>query len=545
MQPPAKITSNVKHSKKSSSHQTTHLALVKSALLFTTQHFPDLLSLQYQHPGLRKGGDRDEARGLINLPKLFVVLLLLCAATVPHFASASVHLDEPNLTGISTGLVGYWPLDGNTTNWKTDTTQDTSGNGNTGTMVSMSTTSSPTAGKIGQALKFNGATTGVSLGSPTNAQLKLTNSSTITISAWVNQSAIVSTTQAVIGKDSVASGASGVVFNLYDSASGRFSFQFSDGTNIISATASPGNAIVANKWYFVAAVLNGTTASLYINNVLITTATNASFTGIQEPSSGQRVTGIGEDAQNSRDYWNGAIDDVRIYNRALSPQEGALLYALGQVKAADTNTTSITSGLVGYWPLDGNTTNWTTDTTQDTSGNGNTGTMVGMSTTTSPTPGKIGQALNFTGSGKYINLNTPSVLAITGTITMSAWVNITSFPTSYNGCAQNCGNIVTKGYDGSSEAWLLRYVNTGSQAEFQTGADVAGSNQVATANITFPLNTWHFILGEYDGTYWKLWIDGVLKATAAGTGATTASAPVLIGADSIAGTVTPLFPRKN
>src|SRR5580704_476999 len=58
----------------------------------------------------------------------------------------------------------------------------------------------------------------------------------------------------------------------------------------------------------------------------------------------------------------------------------------------------ITTGLVGYWPLDTNTTSWTTDTTNDISGNGNTGTMVNMSTTTSPVPGEIGQALYFNGS---------------------------------------------------------------------------------------------------------------------------------------------------
>ena len=69
----------------------------------------------------------------------------------------------------------------------------------------------------------------------------------------------------------------------------------------------------------------------------------------------------------------GVIDDVRIYNRALSSQEVAQLYAQGQVNAAHSNTTTLSTGLVGYWPFDGNTTSWTTDTTQDLSGNGNTG----------------------------------------------------------------------------------------------------------------------------------------------------------------------------
>jgi hypothetical protein len=42
------------------------------------------------------------------------------------------------------------------TNWATGQTRDLSGNGNTGSLVDMSTSTAPTAGKIGQALSLNG-----------------------------------------------------------------------------------------------------------------------------------------------------------------------------------------------------------------------------------------------------------------------------------------------------------------------------------------------------------------------------------------------------
>ena len=51
---------------------------------------------------------------------------------------------------LSNGLVGYWTFDGSATNWRTNTTADLSGNGNTGPLISMSTTTSPAAGKIGR-----------------------------------------------------------------------------------------------------------------------------------------------------------------------------------------------------------------------------------------------------------------------------------------------------------------------------------------------------------------------------------------------------------
>ena len=64
------------------------------------------------------------------------------------------------------------------------------------------------------------------------------------------------------------------------------------------------------------------------------------------------------------------------------------------IRVSAANSTSLANGLVGYWPLDGAVTNWTTNTTRDLSGNGNTGQLIGMSTTTSLTIGQTGQALN-------------------------------------------------------------------------------------------------------------------------------------------------------
>lgn len=80
----------------------------------------------------------------------------------------------------------------------------------------------------------------------------------------------------------------------------------------------------------------------------------------------------------------------------------------------------ILSGLVGYWTFDGKDTNWNTNKTNDLSGNGNIGTMVSMSTTTSPVVGKIGRALRNLSSGymtvpnsSSIDLNTSMFLALT------------------------------------------------------------------------------------------------------------------------------------
>ena len=141
---------------------------------------------------------------------------------------------------------------------------------------------------------------------------------------------------------------------------------------------------------------DGTRAYFYIDGTLVGSRASITFT----PSD---LT-IGDYSAGGEDF-NGMIDDVRIYNRALSAAEVKQLYNLGAANAAHSASrpnAPLSKGLVGYWLLDGSATNWRANTTADLSGNGNTGTLVSMSTSTSGTPGKIGQALKFDGTGSFI-----------------------------------------------------------------------------------------------------------------------------------------------
>src|SRR5712671_3742126 len=107
-------------------------------------------------------------------------LVAIAAFIIPPKAEAVIRLSSPNITSLSQGLVGYWPLDGAVTNWATGKTNDLSGNSNTGSLISMSTTTSPVAGKIGGALNFNGTSNYVNLTSPAAMR-----TDTCTIAAWV------------------------------------------------------------------------------------------------------------------------------------------------------------------------------------------------------------------------------------------------------------------------------------------------------------------------------------------------------------------------
>jgi hypothetical protein len=89
------------------------------------------------------------------------------------------------------------------------------------------------------------------------------------------------------------------------------------------------------KWHQAVATWNGSTISLYVDGV--SDATAVSFSGSLRTNQTNSLTIGADDAaigagSTPLNYFNGTIDDVRIYNRALSATEVANLYHLGIVR---------------------------------------------------------------------------------------------------------------------------------------------------------------------------------------------------------------------
>lgn len=144
-------------------------------------------------------------------------------------------------------------------------------------------------------------------------------------------------------------------------------------------------------------------------------------------------------------------------------------------------------------------------------------------------------ARSFNGSSDYIDAGNNSSLQITGKITLSAWVNMLSFPSS------SWAYIVGKGYDGANEGYFLRLNNTSGTLKLETGsfASAGSINYMVPWNVSgWNTNEWHYIVGEYDGTNWNLYFDGSLKQQSPQSqGALSSSSDVYIGAANIAGTM--------
>jgi hypothetical protein len=160
-------------------------------------------------------------------------------------------------------------------------------------------------GKYGKALSFDGVNDRIDI--PDAASLDL--STEMTLEAWVKPSQLAGW-RTVILKE----GGGGQVYGMYGSAWGDHpSGHVNPGTE--QWTQAPASLPV-NSWSHLALTYNGTVARLYVDGAQVSQA-NISGGPIQTSTGALRIGGNAPWGE----YFHGLIDEVRIYNRALSAAE--------------------------------------------------------------------------------------------------------------------------------------------------------------------------------------------------------------------------------
>ena len=175
-----------------------------------------------------------------------------------------------------------------------------------------------------------------------------------------------------------------------------------------------------------------------------------------------------------------------------------LVLALGL--GANLAKADIESGLVGYWPLDGDAT--------DASGTGLHGTINGNVVPTTDRFGYADSAMLFPGAtNSYIELGDPAELQITGAMTLAAWVRIDSYETN--------GRIIAR--IGSTRSYSLNVEGEqyGHVGAFQVAAAGDDLRIVTTADrIDFGPDEWFHIAGTFEPSVaMKIYINGELDNT--------------------------------
>jgi hypothetical protein len=195
------------------------------------------------------------------------------------------------------GLVAAYGFDEGTGT----TTADKSGNGNTATIVG----STWTVGRFGEALSFDGVNDRVDL-----PALGTFYDTRFTLSAWVKKSS-TKNDGGIVGSWVGGSQAGGPMLWVHSSV-GRYHLTLN---RTQSTYLDSGRSPTPGQWQYVAATFDGATARFYVDGV--ETASRA-YTGNVGDSNTWRVGAYGPGPTG---FFDGVIDEVRVYSRVLSAAE--------------------------------------------------------------------------------------------------------------------------------------------------------------------------------------------------------------------------------
>ena len=277
---------------------------------------------------------------------------------------------------------------------------------------------------------------------------------------------------------------------------GDINIRLATATNIYWRPDGSTNAIFTvsdytNKLTNILITQTGTIAKLYINGVLSETLTTVSIT------TGSAISYI---SRSGTGYYKGFMDEVAIFNTAITDEAAAAIYNEGSALdlTIDSGDYINSSDLIGYW----RNPDWI-----DLSTSGNDGTVNGSPEqfllTSGSTTNKDGLGfplVNAKGSGvfrgaEYAKITDNSDFDITGDLTLSAWIKLSSLGSQVHVIDR------TSGYDliiSSTNKVIFGFYQTG--LKFVTGA------------TTLVADTWYHITGVYDGTNTLIYLDGVQDA---------------------------------
>ncbi|TDV56086.1 LamG domain-containing protein [Actinophytocola oryzae] len=234
-------------------------------------------------------------------------------------------------------------------------------------------------------------------------------------------------------------------------------------------------------------------------------------------ASGGLVVGRGQARGLPAEYWNGSVDDVRLYTGQL---DRTRVSALFHSYPAETGTGSLPVPDAGAWNLDENTGT----TANDSSGRGMNATLRGG---TGWVGGRNGPAaLNLDGTSGYAETSGP-IVDTSRSFTVAAWAYLTATPT---------GNLVVLGQDGTRLSTFSLAYNGAAKKWMALVPTVDADNpgqSVTILNSTEPATPgeWTHLAMSYDPNLRqvRLYVNGMLSAAQVGVTVLPAKGPFSIG----------------
>jgi hypothetical protein len=372
-------------------------------------------------------------------------------------ADSSGNARPGTFSGTTNGPSTWWKFDENTGT----TAADSSGAANPGTLANAPAWGS---GPSGYALAFNGSTSyvaGLGRAVHTNASL--------TVAAWVNL------TSAAGGTDGAAVSQSGTHTDGFllgwDSASTKWVFSMTNSDLASPTVVKQFSSAVATTgvWTHLVGVYDSSVNKiyLYVNGNVIGNATKSS----SWDATGAVQAGRAYVSDAWAGYFNGQVDDVRVYDRALSATEAA---NLAQDKPLNLWSFTESAG----------------STTADSGTVGNTGTL---GSAASFTAGHAGNAITMSNSANgYVQGATMGV-STNKSFSVSTWAYLSSSSTSgtVRGLVSQPGT--------NTSGFLLRVGTDDKWGISLPQSDVAGPTQDAvSSNSAAATNAWVHLVAVFD-----------------------------------------------
>lgn len=377
--------------------------------------------------------------------------------------------------------VARWMLDDGLTDPASMTAVDSAGSNDA--VLENYSAAAWTTGKVGGALQFDGSSQNVDAGS--GAELDITGE--LTIMTWFNKTANSTNSYGhLIGKNKTG-GSGGDSYYLKSMSNDTITFGVTPSGNVEMSGSAP---IPQNQWHHVAAVfVPGQRMTVYVDGQLYserTTDVPALTKSVTAPFTMAQI-----DTTSSGYAFGGMLDDVRVYDKALTQQQ-----VLNIISSDDT-------GPVAYWPLDDAMYDPCTLTAVDEIA-GNDGTLTNM-TSGDWSEGLFDGALEFDGVDDRVEIPSSSSLDISGEMSLSLWFyklgsNGASHYSHLAGINQ-CGGI-------TGDAYFMKSQNNDT---LTLGVAYGGSLVEMTGTASVSKNQWHHVVGVFvPGSSMTLYLDGKL-----------------------------------
>ena len=203
----------------------------------------------------------------------------------------------------NTGLVAHYQLEGPTWNGTSGEVTDSSGNGMHGTTIGNPTAS---AAKVCNGAYMNG-TNYIRIAD--NPLMDLTDA--LSITAWIRLNALGAELKTIFSKDEN--------YEFHINEVGQVFWWWNTSTGATRSFTSSPYAISLNTWHHIGVVYSASRQSIYIDGVerAFRTNTNEILRTNNDPME------IGADQGLANRIWNGGIDEIKLYDRALSAAEVA------------------------------------------------------------------------------------------------------------------------------------------------------------------------------------------------------------------------------